>query len=670
VPSRGWLEIVIERNGAEVRARATGSRGEQTATHSLGPELTADQLSLFTQQVSNAAARQKPLGDTLHQAQRLYQALFREDVRDVMLRLGEAQRGGPLLLRLMLARDGMLQAFPWEALCVPETMLGFLGNSADVFLARGVLSQEPLQPREVRGAVRVLAIAPSEESPLMGLRLALEERIATGEVEWLDPLLGPRARFSQISKRLQSGPIPHIIHFIGHGNVDANGVPLLRMADENGEERWIPVELLAQQLKDGFRRSLRLIVLEACEQAKPGALASAAEWLVRNGADAVVAHLWSVKADIAQTCSRVFYQTLTGMGPKRGDVALSLNEARRTVLERFQNSAEAFSPVLYLRGRDSALFDLRIQRITPPTPSASLPRADMPVPALEKLLRQPFSLVLGDHWKDERGVMDGFRERLRKALIKEVGAVPEGLSLSTLAQHYTLRFEEQNLDMEFKQVFGHAAASLPLIGALARKLQPGVHITLLRLPVLEMALAEQRPELTLYVIQPPRPGGTVVTVMRREGGGTEWDKVLQVPEVLDLQRDIVVLRLYSGSLPPDYFMRPLLTEDEYLLGVKELKSVMKEDLAASLMGPLLMRPALLLGMSMLTWHHRMLLYRIFDTRPMHSDSLVVLEPGEGERELWELGRISPARAGVQVLELSAADLVASFSAQPHDEVRP
>lgn len=668
--SRGWLEIVIERDGAEVRVRATGSRGEQTVPRSLGPELTVEQLSLFAQQVSNAAGRQQPLGDTLHQAQRLYQALFGEDVRDVMVRLGEAERGGPLLLRLMLARDGMLQAFPWEALCVPETTLGFLGNSPDVFLARGVISKEPLQPREVRGAVRVLAIAPSEESPLSGLRFALEERIAAGEVEWLAPLLGPRARFSEISERLKRGPIPHIIHFIGHGNVDANGVPLLRMADEDGEEKWIPVELLAQQLRDGFRKSLRLIVLEACEQAKPGALASAAEWLVRNGADAVVAHLWRVKTDIAQACSRVFYQTLTGAGPRGGDVALSLNEARRMVLESFQNSAEAFSPVLYLRGRDSVLFDFRVQQLTPPPPSASVPRADMPVPALEKLLRRPFTLLLGDRWKDERGMMDGFGERLRQALIKKVGALPEGLSLSTLAQHYTLRFEEQNLDMEFQQVFGHAAASLPLIGVLARKLQPGVHITLMRLPVLEMALAEQQPELTLYVIQPPRPGDTLVTMMRREGGGTQWDTVLQLPEVLDPQQDIVVLRLCRGSLPPNYFMRPMLTEDEYLLGLNPLKTIMKEDLAASLMGPLLTRPTLLLGMSMLTWHHRMLLYRIFGTRPMDSGSLVILEPGEGERELWERGRISPARAGVQVLELSAAELVAPLSAAAHDEVQP
>jgi hypothetical protein len=103
-------------------------------------------------------------------------------------------------------------------------------------------------------------------------------------------------------------------------------------------------------------------------------------------------------------------------------------------------------------------------------------------------------------------------------------------------------------------------------------------------------------------------------------------------------------------------MRPLITEDQYLLGINDLESMLPLELADALMGELNHRPALLLGLSMLTWHHRMLLYRLFGKRPMPNGSLVVLEPGETERELWERGRILPARAGVQVIELSAKDL--------------
>ncbi|WP_164019557.1 CHAT domain-containing protein [Pyxidicoccus trucidator] len=664
--ARDWLQIDIECVGAEIRARTTGSRSEQTEPRSFGPELAAEKLGLFAQQVQDAAARAQPLGDSLHQAQALHRALFCDDTQGVLLRLREAAQKRPLLLRLMLGRDASLQAFPWEALCEPDTTVGFLGNSADVLLARGVRSKEPWAPREVTGAVRILVIAPSEGSDLSGLRGALEERITAGEVEWLDPLVGPRARFSQISERMKRGPIPHVIHFIGHGTVNSEGVPLLRLADEDGEEKWTEVELLAQQLKEGFCRYLRLIVLEACEGARPGALASAAEWLVRSGADAVIAHLWPVKTDIARACSRTFYRSLTGAGSRRGDVALSLNEARRGVLDGFRHSAEAFSPVLYLRGSDSILFDFQVQHIAPPLPSASVPRADTPAPALHKLLLQPFSLVLGDRWKDEQGVMDGFSERLRQALVKKVGPIPTGLSLSALAQHYELHFEEQELDFEIQEVFGHTAA-LPLIDVLARKLTPGVHITLLRLPRLELALAEQRPELTLYVIHPPGPGGSQVTVLRREGGDTRWEKVRQLPEI-NPQQHVIVLRLYSGYLPPDKYMRPLLTEDDYLRGIRKLERMLPLDLADSLMGQLNMRPALIMGLSMLTWQHRILLYRLFGERPLPSGSLVVLEPGEAEQELWARGRIPSAREGVQTLELSATDMLRPLSAAAQEQV--
>ena len=669
--SRRWLEIDVERAGSELRVRALGSRGEQTRPHTLSPALDAGLLSQFTRQVREAAARAKPLGTSLKQAQTIHQALFKEEVQEVMLRLREVAGGEQLLVCLMLHQDGSLQEFPWEALCEPDSTLGFLGNSPDFLLARGVSSKEPMQPREVRGAVRVLAIAPSDEEALTGLRVSLEESIAAGEIEWLEPLLGAGARMTYLFDRLKREPLPHIIHFIGHGSVNAKGAPILRLADEDGEESWIEAELLAQQLKEGFRKYLRLIVLDACEGARPGALASAAEWLTRSGADAVVAHLWPVKADLARACSRDFYRSLTGAVQQRGDVALSLNQARRAVLGSFGGSAEAFSPVLYLRGHDPILFDFKSRKILPPPgPSTHSAHAtpDVRAPALHRILEAPFTLVLGDRWKDERVMLDGFRERLQRALTQKMGSLPANLSMSALTQHYALHFGEEDLDLEFQQSFGDAAAAHPLIGALARKLVPGFHVTLQRLPLLELALADQQPDLTLYLIQPSATAeGGQATVLKREGGAARWEKLRQLPGSFDLTREAVILRHYSGYLPPHLFMRPLITEDDYLLGINELDAMLPLELADTLMGELNVRPALLLGLSMLTWHHRMLLYRLFGKRPLPSGSLVILEPGEEERELWERGRILPARAGVQVLELSAGELAIPIEEFVHVE---
>src|SRR5262249_62192338 len=61
---------------------------------------------------------------------------------------------------------------------------------------------------------------------------------------------------------------------------------------------------LGRELAESFCEDLRLVILEACEGAKAGAFGSAAEILAKAGADAVVAHLWPVKADTARTCSR------------------------------------------------------------------------------------------------------------------------------------------------------------------------------------------------------------------------------------------------------------------------------------------------------------------------------------------------------------------------------
>jgi hypothetical protein len=70
------------------------------------------------------------------------------------------------------------------------------------------------------------------------------------------------------------------------------GRPALRVADdEDGEEVWITAEALARELSASFYDELRLVILEACEGAKAGALGSAAEILAKAGADAVVAHL-------------------------------------------------------------------------------------------------------------------------------------------------------------------------------------------------------------------------------------------------------------------------------------------------------------------------------------------------------------------------------------------
>jgi hypothetical protein len=396
-----WLEIDLDQVGGEIKVTARGSGGEHPRPHSLGPN-TSNTLRIFSEGVKDAAVRAIPLEKLKPAAAAsttLYEDVFREGLQEVLYRLQGLAGAEPVLLRLMLP-EPILQLIPWEALRRPDTNLGFLGTSQELYLSRGVHSSRASMPREVRGAVRLLVISPSSETAPHQLHGVLHPRIEAGEIEWLEPLTGQWARPHYVLDRLRREPVPHILHFIGHGALDEAGAPLLRMADSD-EEHWLKVELLAGELEGLFRSNLRLVILEACEGARPGVLTSAAEQLAASGADAVVAHLWSVRKDVAQRCSAAFYRSLTMEAASSGDVAQSLHDARRTLLAEFEESAEAFSPVLYLRSRNSILFDIKRRRAlslssprSTPTPedrpSAGVPHAShLSPPAARPLPQYP-----------------------------------------------------------------------------------------------------------------------------------------------------------------------------------------------------------------------------------------------------------------------------------------
>lgn len=647
-----WLQIDIARAGAELQVTARGSQGQEPAPHRLGALLPPEALRQFGEGVKAAASTGQPL-KPLAQAQALYEALFPHELREVLGQLRGAAGGQPLLLRLNPA-EADLHAVPWEALCRPGTSLDFLGTSPELGLARGASSTKPWAPCRVEGPVRLLVISPTDEHAPERLRAVLHPSIEAGELEWLTPLTGERASKAYVMQRLRYKPAPHILHFIGHGGLDAEGHPTLRLADKEGEPSWLKVELLAKELEAPFRDTLRLVVLEACEGARPGTLSSAAALLAQAGASAVVAHLWPVRADVARRCSVSFYRSLAGAEHSAGEVARSLHDARRSVLADFDESAEAFSPVLYLRGPDARLFSFEGRSLQPPRPtvlaepSASVkPVAD----ALGALLQQPCSLLLGDHWAH---TVEAFRQTLHGELQETSRAAHETLPLSALTQRFALQFGEDALSDRFQTAFQQAEPALPLVEALAQRLGPGVHITLLRSPLLEEALVRQQPERTLYVLQPSRSGdGSVLALQRVQGQG--WVKLTKPPKSVDPQKDTVLLRLYRGYLPNRVLGPPLLTEDDFLQGVKDLESLLPSELALSLQISLTRRPALLLGLSLLAWDHRHLLHTLFRRRPLPEGSTVLCEPGDSEAEAWKLGRGLPGGVdggGLRLLQAS------------------
>jgi hypothetical protein len=650
------LEVELSTAGDEVRVSARGSRGERPPAHALAKERGLDALTAFAARVGKAVRGGKALDPTVvGEAQALHDEIFKGELRDVLARLGEAAPGGPLLVRFFLG-DRALQAIPWEALCRPGTTEGFLGTDPRLSIARGVSSSSPWEPREVRGAVRVLAVAPgSDDRALAGLTEALGPAIEAGEVEWLDPIAGPEISAKVLYDRLRRGKTPHVVHWLGHGGVDMAGRPVLRLADdEDGEEVWATAEAIARELSASFREDLRLVILEACEGARAGALGSAAEIVALAGADAVVAHLWPVKADVARACSAAIYRSLTGAARGLGDIGASVAAARCTLLAQ---SAEAFSPVLFLRGPGTVLFDFAGRRVQRP---AAPRRGQTLAPVLQGVLEKPFTMVLGD-LEDDRAVL---RAQIEQFMTDNGEAIPPALSLSALTERCVLEFGQEVLDTLFQEALSNLSqmAAPPLVSALARFMAPGVHVTLLWRPYLERAIAERHPQRTIYAIQPSVMSASAKPrVVKRTAGSLLWKMEPMLPRRFDLEREIVVLRLYGGysAEPRPIFSKPILTEDDHIQGVIGMEGNQPPGWMQELLARPRIQPCLFVGLSVLDWRHRMLLSWLYDKRPAPHGSLALLPPTAepGEPRIWDSGGGLPGTGRIAAIVEDPVELV-------------
>lgn len=647
-----WLEIEMEAAGDTLRITARGSRGERMAPRVLALSQGMETLQTFTNKVGRAVRASREMDSSvLALAQEIFGVLVQGELHEILARLtdptrpkGDDPRESQLLIRLFVS-DRALLSVPWEAICKPGTSEGFWGTDPRVLVARGVSSADPWIPREVTGAVRVLAIAPgSDERALLALREALAPAIDVGEVDWLDPITGPEIRVKVLFDRLRRGNTPHIVHWLGHGGIDINGRPSLRLADdEDGEEVWITIDALARELNAYFLDELRLVILEACEGGKAGLLGTAAEALCKAGADAVVAHLWPVKADVARLCSTEIYRSLTATGAN-GDIGVSVAAARRTLLAQ---SAEAFSPILYLRGSNSMLFDFGRRKLTKPSGKR---KSRTITPVLQTLLdKSSYTVVIGDVDEDRTALCEELR-----TFLKEHGDSPEaGLSLSAITQRCVLKFGEEVLHSLFQQVVAGSlsTAPSPLIDAIGALLPPGVHLTLLWRADLERAIAAHQPNRTIYAIQISMTGNNAKPrIVKRSAGAPTWRMEPLMPKRFDVENDIIVLRMYGGYSPEAraIFSTPILTEDDHINGL--LGERPPQWLEELLSRPRI-QPGLFLGLSILDWRNRLLLRWLYDQRPAPKDSLAILSltSDSSEPEIWDSGAGLPGTSRVAAI---------------------
>jgi hypothetical protein len=280
-------------------------------------------------------------------------------------------------------------------------------------------------------------------------------------------------------------------------------------------------------------------------------------------------------------------------------------------------------------------------------------------PALVSLFEGPFTTVLGDLQEDHGGV----QQDLAQFMVEHGDTAVAGLSLSTLAQRCVLQFGQDVLLSLFQQAL---TASLgtplpPLVAALGRLVPPGVHVTLLWQPYLERAIAEQQTERTVYAIQPSlAQSGGKPRVVKRAAGASTWKMEPALPKRFDLDREIVVVRVYGGysAEPRAIFSPPLVTEDDHIHGMLGTEGYRPPVWMEELLARPRIQPGLFVGLSVLDFRHRMLLSWLYDRHPSPEGSPAILTPVTDPREagIWDAGGGLPGTARIAAITEDPAHL--------------
>jgi hypothetical protein len=431
----------------------------------------------------------------------LWDALFHGAVEQAFEReRADAERSGThLAIRLSLPAD--LETFPWEAL-YDERRRSFVAIEPGYSLLRDGVDVRPpaLADREAR-PLSVLAVIPEGS----GLHIDHEWnnlRLAVGQ-------LGDGIRLERLDGRITSARLLEklrsrswdVLHYVGHGEVGAEGTVRIRLNAESGSDAdyWIGAEPFSTLFSE---HPPRLVVLNCCLGAMPDprrSLGGVGPLMMRRGVPAIISMRYEIQDDVAIKFADAFYRELL-VGDDPGRVDLALRHARHAIyLSQTESSARGFvTPILHLAPGCEALFDLpgRAPAVIA-TPSLV---SDTPsrVPAeLEQAIRQrECVLVLGTLGGTAvRSAADGTvpapgpRElALQLAMDSQYPAMTDfdlaldseswliGSVLPAVCQHYQHRRRRLGLIQAIQQIYQKATPRAPQL-AVAEWDAPGIIYT-------------------------------------------------------------------------------------------------------------------------------------------------------------------------------------------------
>ena len=502
------FDVQIEARGeGRYRVRVLNSPGGQASNDFTLP-FNSDQLDNFILRLGQGRGKVRRIESPETQAAKkfggqLFEAVFAGPVRNTLSASLQSVRGSEeegLRIRLRLTDVPELGNIPWEFL-YDSSLNRFLGLSKESPIVRFLEVPDPLRPLAVKPPLNTLVMI-SSPSDYPELNVKEEWRRLSESLSGLEQAglmrvdLLPVASLSQLQRQLRMRDY-HIFHFIGHAGFDESAQDgALILQDEKGRGRVVSGQDLGIVLSD--ERSLRLVVLNACEGGRSGQadpFAGCAQSLLQQRIPAVIAMQFEISDDAAITFSREFYDALARSDP----VDTALAEARRAIFAG-ENGIEWGTPVLYMRTDDGRVFDIqsflgapsRIEphslpspveplpaqplpsqpvasaapatsaQALPPAPAPSIQASPAALPALKELYTKALAAFYSDNWQDSAALLKQivaidpkYKEAEQKLVEAQLKAELEALYMAAALAAKESRWHEA------EDLFGQLVARAP-----------------------------------------------------------------------------------------------------------------------------------------------------------------------------------------------------------------
>lgn len=350
-----------------IGTRAANSRGQYPVQVVVSPDgygaaimdldIDADE---FKSELARVCSRESNLPLRQQFGQRLFNALFVDDVRDRWKgSIGRVKGSArPIGLRLLLKiLDADLAILPWELLYDPEAG-AFLGATANQTVARFLPMAEPKgfhEPEHLRVLLIIQSPQPGLSEKLLPIPeeeiAALEQTMTALSAKGIEFKVMKNTPTTAIFEELQNQDY-HVLHYLGHG-----GAGELYLVAESGDA-FTPIEDTAFAYFFLGRPSIRLVVLNACSSSQvegAGLFSGIGPALVRASIPAVVAMQYeAVYTDTASLFSQRFYAGLARGLP----VDVAVNEARQFLFSKHLHDRDWSTPVLYMGTRSGHVLSL------------------------------------------------------------------------------------------------------------------------------------------------------------------------------------------------------------------------------------------------------------------------------------------------------------------------